>query len=184
GVNLDAENAYDNLISKGFSKKEALFMIEYNFKRNELIQGLKKEIKDAEEKQRVNDFVNKVVFKVDKLGWVNADRFYDDPKSEEIELIVNAPGEFNHIDFSLVLKDRGVRLTAHKENNNKYLFTKEGRYSKLPVGEKAMIVGLSFYEGKPHFVYHEFTLQKSQTLDLILLESSIEDIKTQLAVLN
>ena len=184
GVNLNSENAYDQLISKGVSRSEASFMLEYNFKRNELIEGIEKENEAIEEKKRLDEFVNKVVFKVDKLGWVNADRFYDDPDAEEVDLIVNAGNNFNHIDFSLILKDRGVRLTAHKEGNGKYLFTKEGRYSKLPVGGEAMIVGLSYLEGKPHMVIHEFTLQKSQEIELALQETSIEDIKSQLAELN
>jgi hypothetical protein len=121
-------------------------------------------------------------FSIAKLGWVNCDEFYNDPQATEVDIYasVRNSAPFDFACLSLVLNNRRIALNGI-ENDGKYRFTGDTRgYAKLPIGEKATIVGISYKDNKPYFGSKEIVISKKGSYELDLKVSSIEDISTKL----
>lgn len=120
---------------------------------------------------------------VSKLGWVNIDRFLDDPNSKESELSVVVNGvEENTVKVMLVFPLRNICIEAINNEGNTYNFTnKNGAYRKLPIGEKAVIIGLSSQGGTPYYGTKKIKISESDEFTLELSETTMEGIKTSLA---
>jgi|GEM_PF-3927946 hypothetical protein len=120
---------------------------------------------------------------VSKLGWVNIDRFLDDPSCKESKLSVIVKGiDSNTVKLMLVFPLRNICVEAINNNGNKYSFTnKSGMYRKLPIGEEAVIIALSSKNGQPYFGTTKIQIPETGEFTLEVFESTTEDIKSSMS---
>jgi hypothetical protein len=125
--------------------------------------------------------INKAFISYDasSLGWINVDVFFNDPKSEPIELIAKTNQEVQII--NLILKGRNVILSGLKKTDNKYSFTKDEKgYNKLPKGEKALITAIGYDNGILTFGKTEIILGENKIETLDLKEVSASELKEEI----
>ena len=120
------------------------------------------------------------------FGWVNVDFFYkSDSTAKPVELSVktNVSAEV----VSLIFKERNIIISANNYSKpTLYPITKgNGIYNRLPIGEKAIIVGLSINaNNEVLFATKEITIGDSDIETLELVVTSGEDVKKGLELLN
>lgn len=146
GVNLEAADVYDQLAAKGVDKSEINQILEYHFRQKRRIDQLKKLNEEIANEEKIHKLYESTLFTVKKLGWINCDRFYDDPEAGKAQIYVsnNSRNNLDYVDYSLVIPSLNVRLSAYPNNKGQFTFTKEeGAYIKLPLGKEAVITGVS-----------------------------------------
>jgi hypothetical protein len=188
GVDLNAANAYDLLKAKGLDAKEINKILTYNFQRQSRIKILQQE-KDADaDKEKLNKMYRSTLFSVTTMGWINCDRFFDDPEAGKAEMYVtNASGtNLNFIDCSLVIPDMNVRLSAFQSKAGTYAFTKkDGPYTKLPIGKSAVIVGVAIQHDSLFFASKKVTIKDGLNIGLQMKHVYAKNLKDSLkAALN
>ena len=120
-----------------------------------------------------------VSYNTSSLGWINVDIFYNDPKSEPIELIAKTNQEVQII--NLILKGRNVILNGYEKGENLYNFTKdEEGYNKLPKGEKALITAIGYDNGNLTFGKKEIILGKNKTENVDMKKVSATELKEEI----
>ncbi|WP_291722147.1 hypothetical protein [Bernardetia sp.] len=185
GVDLNAKNAHQKLKDLGVSKQEISEILEYNLRREALIQELKKQKQAIEDKKAMDKLYEKTIFSLKKLGWINCDRFYDDPKAGKAEIMLanTSDTKLNFIDFSLVIPDMNVRLMSFKRNNGLYSFTKEeGVYTKLPIGKDAIVVGVSVQNDSIFYASKKIKIEDGISLDMNMKHISSQNLKDSLNI--
>jgi len=89
------------------------------------------------------------VFNLKKLGWANIDRFFNDPRTKEIEWLasINACEKYSEPYVSLVFENQKIYLPGYVKDNGEFSFT-HGDYEKtaLPVGESATIIVTAYID--------------------------------------
>ncbi len=123
------------------------------------------------------------IFSIKKLGWANIDRFYSDPRTEEIELIarVNNYKDYEDIYISMVFKNQNMYLPGYQKKDNSFSFT-HGDYEKtsLPVGEVAIILVTAYKDDRPYYAIKTFKIMERQTINFNLTATTKEDLKREL----
>ena len=120
---------------------------------------------------------------VSKLGWVNVDRFLNDPNCKESNMTVAVAGvDTNKVKLMLVFPLRNICVESVNKVGNKYSFTnKSGAYRKLPIGEEAILIALSSKNGKPYYGSTKIKIAETGEFALTVSETTMEEIKTSLA---
>lgn len=123
------------------------------------------------------------IFSTNKLGWANIDRFFNDPRTKEIDLIVTVKqqDEYDNVYTSMIFKNQNMYLPGYQKKDNSYSFT-HGDYEKtaLPVGETTTILITAYKDDKPFYSIKTFTIQEEQTIDLELSATTKESLKIEL----
>ncbi len=189
GVNMDLPNAKESLIAKGYSPKEAYEQLLIYRTRERIIKQRREEKRIAKEKQDYQAKISKTysaAFNIDQLGWINVDRFFDDPNAKEVELFVQTLNDsLDFCNLTLLLPDRSVAINGIQMINGNYRFTQEeGMYSKLPLGEKAIVVAMSSKNGRPYFGMQALEIKEKQDIELVVEESTWIEIEERLAGVN
>jgi len=169
GVDLNAANAFDQLVSLNVPEDEIVEILEYNFRRQSIIKQLEREKKAIEDKETLSKMYVTTVFSTKTLGWINCDMFYDDPSAGKAEIILadNSENDLNFIDFSLVIPDMNVRLMSFPRDNELYSFTKEkGPYTKLPLGRDAVVIGVSIKNDSVFFASQNIKIEDGLKLNV------------------
>ena len=182
-VDLNSENAANELKQKGIASKEIDDILSYHFKRKKIIEKLEKRIKVRAEGHAFQEFTS-TIFTAKKLGWINCDRFYNDPNAKESNIMVSNSSSNNleTIEFSLVLPNLNARIIGMKNNIGKYSFTGNRKpYTKLPVGEKAIVIGTSIQDGSIFFASKEIEIQEELSLTVDLKPVTKEELKESFA---
>ena len=181
GVDLNAANAYEQLVSLNVPLGEINKILEYNFKRQSKIKQLEREKKSIEDKETLSKMYETTVFSTKTLGWINCDMFYNDPSAGKAEIILadNSEHNLNFIDFSLVIPDMNVRLMSFPRSNELYSFTKEkGPYTKLPLGRDAIVIGVSIQNDSVFYASQNIKIKDGLKLDInmeYIPKSSLKD---------
>ncbi|MFK7775538.1 MAG: hypothetical protein AB8F94_25575 [Saprospiraceae bacterium] len=196
GVDLTSKNISQKLEERGLTSNEVNEILTFNFKRNSIIEKLERrkkimEEREAQAKQRIEDrkklteYYETTSFSAKKLGWINCDRFYDSPEAKEAKILASNSSkiDLNFIDFSLIFPKMNARLSASKNEEGKYAFTSSGRYSKLPIGEKAIVTAISFQDDSIFYAAQEIIIEENMQLDLNLEFSSKEELPDALSKL-
>lgn len=168
GVDLNSPNAYADLLAKGVPDSEIQEILSYNIKREAIIEKLKREKQAIEDRKKVHEIYETTAFSIKKLGWINCDRFYDDPSAAPAEILLSNTGtQLDFIDYSLVIPKLNVRLGGYVWDNGQYAFTKkEGPYTKLPIGTEAVIVGVSLKGNEVFYASKKITIKEKLKLDM------------------
>jgi hypothetical protein len=171
GVNLSSSNVYEQLSTKGVATKEINEIMTYHFRRQSKIRELQKAKNMIVNKNALEQMYRSTVFSVSRLGWINCDLFYDDPAAGPARMYVsNSSGnQLDFIDWSLVIPALNARLSAHKDSTGLWTFTRnEKPYTKLPIGQEAVVTGISLQHDSLFFVSRKITIRDSLALAMPL----------------
>jgi hypothetical protein len=181
GVDLNAADADKQLRAQNISPVEIKDILTYHFKRQALIKKLQKEKDRIDGEKAVSTLYETTVFSVKKLGWINCDRFYQDPKADKAEILLTNSSDrsLNFIDFSLVIPDLNARVMSFQRTSDLYSFTREaGPYTKLPIGKDAIIIGLAEQNDSIFFASQNIKIKDGLRLDLnmeYIVEEALKD---------
>jgi hypothetical protein len=183
GVNLDAADAWEQLVAKGVNDNEITETLSYHLIRRDKIRNLKR-IKDAiTNTHKLAELYESTIFSVKKLGWINCDRFFDDPTAAKAEMYVSntLKNKPDVVDYSLVIPELNVRLNAFKDNNGRYTFTQnKGPYTKLPIGIDAVITAVSLHEDSLYFGHQKIKITDGLSVNLSMKHIDTKDLKDSL----
>lgn len=177
GVDLDSANAYEALVAKGVDAKEINEIMSYHFLRREKIRKLQREKDALVNHDKVNKLYETTVFSVKKLGWINCDRFFDDPTAGKAEMYVSntLQNQLDFVDYSLVIPELNIRLAGYKDSTGRYTFTQNKEpYTKLPIGKNAVITAVSLQNDSLYYAS-----QKIKITDGLLVNLSMKPINTK-----
>jgi len=180
GVDLLSDNAYDELINKGANQEEALMMINFEQERSRYLGQIIREKEFKEEKGEMQEFIRETVFSTSELGWINCDRFSNDPTAGKAEITVKIESDtdLEYIDCSLVIPDLKVKLGAYPLGLSEYSFTrKEGVYTNLPIGKGALIIGVAYKNDKCYFSYTRIKIEDGTVVTLKMEQVDKEELK-------
>jgi hypothetical protein len=115
-----------------------------------------------------------------EFGWVNVDYFYEDPNAEPIQLFVQS-GQVRPTVLNLAFPSLNIVLSATDMGDGKYRFTKnEDGYNKLPKGETALILAITFQDDKAYFTKQEITIGQSVTEQIELAETPLDKLEKEI----
>lgn len=183
GVDLLSENAFDQLVSKGATEDEAHTIINIEKERTAFINESLRIKELRERKEKIQEFVQETVFSTSELGWINCDRFIDDPQAGKAEILVSIPAELelDYTDCSLIIPSMNVRLGAYSKGSNVYTFTNEdGVYSKLPIGQDAIIIGVAVKDGNCYFAFEKIKIEDDTSVTLNMSQLEKESLNSTL----
>lgn len=108
-------------------------------------------------------------FAMHNLGWANIDRLYNDPRTQEVELITRVKDQldYDQIYVSMVFKNRNMYLPGYMKADSTFGFS-HGDYEKqeLPIGETSMVLVTCYQGDQRFFDYHKFTIHAQQDFEL------------------
>ncbi len=182
-IDLSSNDAYNKLISIGVSNQEALTMINYEKERSMVIAELKRKNEVKEKREETEKFVQETVFSTSSLGWINCDRFLNDPKSGKAEITVSIESDdsLKYVDCSLVIPELNVKLSSYLLGYNSYTFTKNDKsYSNLPIGKEAIIIGVAVENGKIYYSHQKINIKDGITITLKMKPITKSELKGKL----
>jgi len=99
---------------------------------------------------------------VTQLGWINCDRFYENPQETNVECEIPITLNQPQIQYFLIYKSFNGLMngTMEKSSNSNYLL------SKLPEGEGVMLIAFTKSNGQLFQCKEEFVVQKNKKLHL------------------
>jgi hypothetical protein len=167
----------DELIKKGYTPADADRMLVLYRQNGKVIEGLKNQV-DADEKQ---EELQNYTVSVTKMGWVNIDRFLNDPLCAESDFKVNVLGadESMAVKLTLIFPIRNICVQAIYNEGNLYSFTqKNGDLRKLPIGEEVYVVGLASKAEETFFGLTKFKIPTEGEFELSLEPATMDEIKS------
>ncbi|GAA4317584.1 hypothetical protein GCM10023184_01320 [Flaviaesturariibacter amylovorans] len=183
GVDLAAADAFDRLRAKGVPVAECNELLSYHFRREAILRALQQERDAAGNRERMEQVYGSTVFATSQMGWINCDRFYDDPAAGKASIYVtSSPGTaLDYIDYSLVIPALNVRLSAFIDSAGRWSFTrKEGAYTKLPIGQEAVITGVAVQRDSVYFASRKIRIQDGLTVALPMKQLHRNDLNRAL----
>lgn len=122
-------------------------------------------------------------FEANKIGWFNIDRFVEQNETEEVDfpIIVNNIDDFQEIFIKLVFMDLQSSINAFKINPNQFVFSKSASSKiQLPIGGKVIVLATAYRRGKPYYDMKEIIIKKTQSIELNLKKTSVEEFKKEI----
>lgn len=171
-LEIDDTTTPEELVSNGIPKSAAEKYIAFFRQQNQII-------KSRETEKQISRLAS-YSFGINKLGWVNVDRFINDKITEPSTFIVDIKPKdtLDYISISLVIPSYKIAVSSIHNDKNSYIFTKKNDgYRRLPVGKEAILVAFSYKNDKPYFGKKKIKIPKDGKIDLALLESTEQIIK-------
>lgn len=131
----------------------------------------------------VEDYNTSYIFSVKKLGWANIDKLFNDPKSEEVEMLaqIDNQNEFGFVFTSLLLSEQNMYIPGYQKKDNSYCFThNDNEKLVLPIGSKAFFLATAYKDDKPFFKIKKITIEKNMKFNFALDETTEEELKKAL----
>jgi hypothetical protein len=166
------------LTSRGHSQNDADRYIAFYKQRKQIVKAL-------ETKNQTSRLAS-YSFSVNKLGWVNVDRFIDEKDVDVSTFLVQVKSSdsLDFISVSLVIPSFNVAVLSSHNEGNLYSFTrKNDGYRKLPVGQDAIIVAFSYKDNRPYFGQQKIKIPKDGLVDLTLSVTNELTVKGDVAKL-
>lgn len=171
-----AENTtIEELLTKGYSESDAEKYIAFFKQREQIVKSRKAE----KQTSRLASYS----FSINKLGWVNVDRFIDDKNTEQSTFLVHIKSKdtLDFISVSLVIPNYNVAVFSIYNDGNLFSFTKKNDgYRTLPVGQDAIIVAFSYKDNKPYFGKLKIKIPKDGQIEMELKASNRNAIKQEI----
>lgn len=98
------------------------------------------------------------------LGWINCDRFYDDP-TEKMEIVVSIDTAL-HPSVRLVFKNIQSVMSGYADESGKV------RFGGIPQGSEVSIVAYSIVDNKPYMALKNITVNSNSEEKIMLTETS------------
>jgi hypothetical protein len=175
-LRIDGTSTLQQLIHRGYAETEATHILNLYNVREQMIKSRKnkREVRDLES----------YVFSTTDLGWINVDRFLTDREASESHFTVriNSKDSLDVFAVSLLIPTYSVVLGAMNAHEDIYSFTKkEDGYRKLPVGEDAFLVAVSYKNDKSYFGKQKIKIPRDGQVELDIEEASQNEIKREIA---
>jgi hypothetical protein len=131
----------------------------------------------------VEDFNTSYIFSVKKLGWANIDKFFNDPKSEIVDLSITSNNqEFQYIFTSLLLPNRNMYIPGYERQDGTFGFTHtDSEDLILPIGDRAYIMATAYINDLPYFELIEFEISANKVIELDLKITTPNELKNEIA---
>ena len=131
----------------------------------------------------VEDFNTSYIFSVKKLGWANIDKFFNDPKSEIVDLNLKVKNnDFSYVFTSLLLPNKNMYVPGYERMDGSFGFTHNDLEDLiLPIGEKAYIMATSYIDDLPYFDLIEFEISSEKLITLELKQTTAIELKNKIA---
>ncbi|UAY53045.1 hypothetical protein [Ferruginibacter albus] len=174
-LGITGSTSSEDMVAKGYSEAEAEKYIALFKVREQVIKERKTEIQTS----RLASYS----FAINKLGWVNVDRFIDEKNTEVSTFLVNVQSKdtLDFVSVSLVIPNYNVAVFSIYNDGNLYSFTKKkDGYRKLPVGQDAIVVAFSYKNNKPYFGKQAIKIPKDGQISLPIEPSTEKDIKQKI----
>lgn len=141
--------------------------------------SLKTEIKErqllvAKSPDQARRYMRAYVADITRLGWINCDKFYNDP-SEKVQLVVN---EAEDATMYVVCKDISSVLTCYPSGQGAYIAT------GIPKGRKVSVISIKLKDGKAQFAMRDVRAGESPALDLSYKSLSVKELREELKRIN
>ncbi|MEO0468231.1 MAG: hypothetical protein AAF206_01325 [Bacteroidota bacterium] len=180
GVNLESEQAAEQLVQSGVNQELiGQIMIEYE-KQKTLREAMLNEAKKRKQEQAFRQLQTNC-FSITQLGWINCDRFYDDPQAVPVELFVTVDGihESGATNVSLIFQGRNLVLNGNKLPDGRFSMTRESEFytTRLPIGEKVTLLALGMNDGTSYLAQKEMVLTEKGEVQLSLEPHSQAEIQ-------
>lgn len=98
------------------------------------------------------------------LGWINCDRFYDDP-TEKMEIVVSVDTAL-HPSVRLVFKNIQSVMSGYADENGKI------RFEGIPQGSEVSLVAYSIVDNKPYMALRNISVTANSEEKITLTETS------------
>lgn len=148
---------------KSFSQKE--------FEKQQKRRKMEKETREVEEKLYES-------IKINQLGWINCDRFYQIPPDCKTDLIIamdnqsiDVPAAKAFLVFKKINSVLSYNYFADKDNI---------RFNNIPVGEDVKLIIYTAEKGNVYIHSSGFTLKKDETLTIALKKSNDKELENML----
>jgi hypothetical protein len=110
---------------------------------------------------------------VSQLGWINCDRFYNDP-AEKVQVVVN---ESEDATLYAVCSEINSMLSFYRDGEGKYVA------SGLPKGKKITVVAIKIKDGMPQFARRDMKVGDAAP-SMAYRPMPLRDLKEELKKLN
>lgn len=163
--------------------KDALMAAEQKYRRTleayEAYKAKKIAAYEAEVEQGVMDqqSLNQYFFAVNRLGWINCDRFYNIEAAKKQPLLVQDNDEQEELIFVLFTDIRSALRTFRKGSN--FYSTQS-----VPQGATAKVIGLKVENGRSMMAVKEITVGAEQAIALEYQPRRLAEIRQTLTALN
>lgn len=125
-------------------------------------------------------------FSINRLGWVNVDRFLDDKNTDVSTFLVetNSKDTLSFTSVSLIIPSFKIAVMSIHNEKNVYSFTKKkDGYRKLPVGQDAILVAFSYKDNRPYFGQQKIKIPKDGLIQLSLNVTNELTVKSEITKL-
>jgi hypothetical protein len=171
-IGITESTTIEELTSKGHSETEAEKYI--------ALFRVKNQITKERETEKQTSKLASYSFNINKLGWVNVDRFIDEKNIDVSTFLVDVKSKdkLDFISISLVIPNYNVAVFSIHNDANLYSFTKKkDGYRKLPVGQDAILVAFSYKDNKPYFGKQKIKIPKDGQISLTINASTEKAIR-------
>lgn len=120
--------------------------------------------------------LNNYFFAVNRMGWINCDRFYDLAEADKEPLMVMDTDEQEEMIFVLFTDIRSALRTSRKDN---FYVTQS-----VPRGKKAKVVGLKVKDGQPLLAMREIEVGELDRIELDYQPRRLSEIREAMAALD
>lgn len=188
GVDMEAENARELLIGKGYTELEASNQMRIHQRRSDILESRAlRFFRFSASDSTISEYEKTLTraFKVERLGWINCDRFYDDPRAKPVELYVKLEKKYPESQrIVLMLPDMNLALSPTGFDQHGYYFGFEpDKAIRLPIGRKAALIAMAKSEDAPLFALESFEIEEEHRLNLELKPTSYEIMEKRLSAL-
>jgi hypothetical protein len=131
-----------------------------------------KEYLKEEENQRINGRVYKAI-ELNKLGWINCDRFNDEAEKTDLKLTFSSSENIQSAVVLLIFKD------INSVMKNYYVSSPQSNsslFANIPVGQKVKLIGISLKNLETYTYTSEFTITPNQTLNIHPEKNNSQDL--------
>lgn len=129
----------------------------------------------------IEDPKTNYIFSVKKLGWANIDRLLNDPRTKEVELITKIENNADFKTIYITMVTEKMFLPGYQMLNETFCFThNDQEKTQLPIGATATIMATAYKNDKPYFSIQKIVISAKQSLNLKLVETTIDQLKKDL----
>lgn len=115
--------------------------------------------------------------KINTMGWINCDRFYNVPASEKLPLVIDDSNSESDETIYVVFRDIQSMMRAYR-SGDQYLV------QNLPKGQEVTVIGVKLEEGRPQMAVVDTQVGSTGSLALDYQACSLNDLRATLNRLN
>ena len=164
-----------------FEKEDSLARVNYQVQIKLWRKAKKKIAEEFEEKYNEVGTLNKKAlssyfYQVNKLGWINCDRFINIPKSSMMLANIKTSSPSLEEMVYIVFEDEKTMIRPRRIQNGGFQFN-------LPVGKKVSILGIKVENGRPQMAKLNTHIQREKEYVLDYKSITLKDMRRQLEAL-